>query len=229
MRGTAYHEIMLRIKICGITNTKDALAASRAGADAIGLNFFCESKRFVQPEVAREIAAQLPAGVSKVGVFVNHDAAEIAAIVDHVGLDSVQLHGDERPELLAQLPDRVRIVRAHRCGQEGLSTLPRFLSECGTAGRSPDAVLVDADAQAAYGGTGRIADWVRIEAERESLGGLPLILAGGLTPDNVNAAIAAVRPDGVDVASGVERRPGIKDHELLKRFLEAARRAFAGS
>jgi phosphoribosylanthranilate isomerase len=219
---------MFRIKICGITNLDDAQAAVDADADAVGLNFFRQSRRLVEPEIARAIAAGLPAGVMKVGVFVNHDAAEIVKISQLVGLDCIQLHGDERPALLAQLPRHVGIVRAHRCGRDGLATLARYLDECRSAGRLPDAVLIDADAGSEFGGTGQVADWSRIANERAALAGLPLILAGGLTPDNVSAAIAAVRPDAVDVASGVEGQPGLKDQELLSRFVAAAKQAFAG-
>ena len=122
----------------------------------------------------------------------------------------------------------MRIVRAHRCGRDGLAPLAKYLVDCRALGRVPDAVLIDADAAAEYGGTGQRADWARIASQRELLGELPLILAGGLTPDNVAAAIAAVRPDGVDVASGVESGPGRKDAELVRRFIAAARDAFAG-
>lgn len=218
---------MFRIKICGITNLSDALIAARAGADAVGLNFFNKSRRFVKPEFAREIVSAMPADVLKVGVFVNHDAEQIATIANNVGLDCVQLHGDEHPELLSQLPSDVRIIRAHRCGPGGLTVLAKFLDECRTAGRSPDAVLLDADAGAEFGGTGQVADWARINSERDLLVGLPLILAGGLTPENVAAGIAAVRPSGVDVASGVEREPGCKDPDRVTEFTAAANQAFA--
>lgn len=216
---------MFRIKICGITNVNDALMAARAGADAVGLNFFNKSRRFVKPEVAREIVSAMPADVFKVGVFVNHDAEQIATIANNVGLDCVQLHGDEHPELLSQLPSDVRIIRAHRCGPGGLTVLAKFLEECRTAGRSPDAVLLDADAGVEFGGTGQVADWSRIESERLLLSGLPLILAGGLTPENVGAAIAAVRPTGVDVASGVEREPRRKSPDRVTAFIAAAKQA----
>jgi phosphoribosylanthranilate isomerase len=220
---------MFRIKICGIRNVNDAQAAARAGADAIGLNFFKKSRRFVEPYVAREIVAALPEGVIKVGVFVNHDPAEIAAIVDQVKLDCVQLHGDEPPDATAQIPKTMRVIRAYRFGATTLAELADYLCTCQSIGRIPDAVLIDADAGAEFGGTGRVADWSRIMIERNVLGRIPLILAGGLTPDNVAAAIAAVRPDGVDVASGVENEAAVKDHELVARFIASARRAFASN
>jgi len=220
---------MLRIKICGITNLDDARSAIDAGADAIGLNFFRKSRRFVEPEIARTISASLPASVTKVGVFVNHSAGEIAEISKLVGLDYIQLHGDEQPQLLAELPTNVGVVRAHRCTKDGLAPLAQYLNECRSNGRAPDAVLIDADAGAEFGGTGELADWSLVARERTLLSGVPLILAGGLTPSNVNAAIAAVHPDAVDVASGVEREPGFKDEELVAQFISVAKLAFMDS
>lgn len=213
------------IKICGITNANDGLAGCVAGANALGFNFFNKSKRFVEPRHARQIVKQLPADVLKVGVFVNEGAKQIAEIVEQVGLTAVQLHGDEPASLLPQLPIHVRIMRAYRCGAEGLAPLSLYLEECHALGRMPDALLMDADAGAEYGGSGRTADWSAIGSQREVLRGLPLILAGGLTPENVAAAIEAVKPDGVDVASGVEKAPGVKDADLVARFVAAARKA----
>ena len=219
--------MVFRIKICGVTNVDDARAAVAAGADAVGLNFFSKSRRFVDSQTARRIADVIPDGVTKVGVFVNHDAAQIAEIVDRVGLDAVQLHGDEKPRLIAELPTHVQVIRAYRCGPEGLAPLSRYLDECRASGRLPDAILVDADAGTNFGGSGDLADWALVAQHREALAGLPLILAGGLTPDNVAAAIAAVAPHGVDVATGVEREPGSKDQELVTKFIAAARGALA--
>jgi len=223
----AYHEDMFRIKICGITNLNDARVVADAGADAVGLNFFRKSHRFVDPETARAIASTLPTHVMKVGVFVNHSATEIAEIAVQVGLNAIQLHGDESPQFLAPLPSQLKIIRAHRCGQNGLAPLAQFIADSRANGRGPDAVLVDADAGAEFGGTGRIADWSRITSERLSLADLPLILAGGLTPDNVAEAIRVVRPGAVDVASGVESSPGEKDQSKVRDFIAAARQAFS--
>jgi phosphoribosylanthranilate isomerase len=222
-----YDESMFRIKICGITTVDDALDAVAAGADAIGLNFYSNSKRFVDREAARRIALSLPAGVTKVGVFVNSDVSEVSTTVEQIELDGIQLHGDEPPEMLAQLTRRVPVIRAARCGEQGLAGVEAYLAECGSRGRLPDAVLVDADAPWDYGGTGRLADWSLVARDRHLLGDLPLILAGGLTPTNVAAAIAAIRPDGVDVSSGVEVRPGRKDARLVGEFVAAARAALA--
>jgi phosphoribosylanthranilate isomerase len=218
---------MFRIKICGITNLDDALAATAAGADAIGLNFFHGSKRCVDPSAARTITASLPAGVMKLGVFVNADTAQIAAVVQHVELDAIQLHGDERPAHLLQLEAGTAIVLAFRFGPRGLAPLRDYLGECRVRGRVPDAVLIDADAGANFGGTGRVADWDMLARERSLVDDIPFILAGGLTPANVAEAIRIVRPHGVDVASGVERVPGRKDAALVQQFVHAAREAFA--
>jgi phosphoribosylanthranilate isomerase len=220
---------MFRIKICGITNTDDALAAADAGADAIGLNFFSKSRRFVRPDQARQIASAVTSGLTKVGVFVNHSAAEIAEIAKAVQLDCIQLHGDEDPEVIALLPTNTRVIRAFRCGAQGLAPLAQYLDECRRAGRVPEAVLIDSDAGPDFGGTGRPGDWQLITHGRAALGELPLILAGGLTPKNVSAAMAVVRPDAVDVASGVESQPGIKDRDLIRQFVTAASKAFGSA
>jgi phosphoribosylanthranilate isomerase len=218
---------MFRIKICGITNCDDALAAATAGADAIGLNFFNQSRRFVDATSARRIATALPADVMKVGVFVNATADEITHVVENVGLDAVQLHGNEPPRLVGQFPTSVGLLRAIRCGADGLAPLATFLTECRSRGRLPDAVLVDADAGGEFGGSGRLADWTVITEQRTVLAELPMILAGGLTPENVGQAIATVRPDGVDVASGVESSPGKKDAAMVRDFIAAAREEFS--
>lgn len=217
---------MFRIKICGITNSADALAAMQSGADALGFNFYVQSKRFVEPTAAREIVASLPKDVRKIGVFVNRSAAEICSIAAEVGLNGIQLHGDETPEIVAQLPEQLLLIRAFRCGAAGLTPLKEYLEKCRAAGRVPDAVLIDADAGADFGGTGQRADWSQVARERSMLKRTPLILAGGLTPANVVAAIKAACPDAVDVASGVEREPGLKDERLIANFVIAARRAF---
>jgi phosphoribosylanthranilate isomerase len=217
---------MFRIKICGVTNPDDALAAVNAGADALGFNFYRSSKRFIELDVAREIADVVPAHVAKVGVFVNHSAREIQAAVESLRPVYIQLHGDEPAELLSDLLTEIKIIRAYRCGIEGLKPLASYLEKCRALGRVPDAILLDADAAGAFGGTGQAADWSLIANQRAMLGDTPLILAGGLTPANVAQAIAAVRPDAVDVASGVEQEPRTKDRDLMERFIVAARRGF---
>jgi phosphoribosylanthranilate isomerase len=218
---------MIRIKICGITNIDDAQAAADAGADAIGLNFFKKSSRFVAPEVGRQIADALPESVTKVGVFVDHLPDEISRIADHVGLNCIQLHGSESPDIMKQLRTAIPIVRAWQSSSEELESLVVHLAHCRLTGRTPDALLLDSAGNGRFGGTGQLAHWDVIAAHRLTFGETPLILAGGLTPENVAAAIAAVKPAGVDVASGVELRPGIKSHERMQRFIATARQAFA--
>jgi phosphoribosylanthranilate isomerase len=217
---------MFRIKICGVKNVNDACAAVDAGADALGLNFYDKSKRRVDPDVASQIASSVPNSIPKVGVFVNHSTDQIQDIAAQIHPSHIQLHGDESPQFLNNLPLSIKIIRAYRCGAAGLAPLASYIEECRALGRVPDAVLIDADAGTSYGGTGQAADWALIVKHRHALGEIPLILAGGLTPTNVAAAIEAVRPDAVDVASGVERAPGIKDHDLIKQFIADARKAF---
>ncbi len=213
---------MFRIKICGVTSVGDAQMVSDAGADAIGFNFYAESKCHISPEVAREIAAGLPATVCRVGVFVNASSAEVLEISKYVGLDLIQLHGDEPPEFLNQLAGE-RIVRAFRC-RNGFQALHNYLDQCAV---QPEAVLIDAFDTAQYGGTGQTLDWTQILAEKPLLGDIPLVLAGGLTPSNVVQAIRQARPSAVDTSSGVETRPGQKDMLLVTDFVELAKSAFA--
>ena len=217
---------MFRIKICGITNVSDALAAAEAGADAIGLNFYEKSRRFVDQKTAQQIVAALPSELLKVGVFVNHNQRSIESTASAVGLDAIQLHGDEQSAFIAVLAKNRKVLRALRCTPDINSRLIHFVQACKQSGRLPDAFLLDADAGAEYGGTGERADWGLIAHACESLSEVPLVLAGGLTPTNVAAGITAVRPAAVDVASGVESSPGKKDHAKLRDFIAAARDAF---
>ena len=215
---------MFRVKICGITSVDDAQLAAGAGADAVGLNFYASSPRAVTLETARRIVSVLPAGVCKVGLFVNAPAAEVMHVFDDLALDLIQLHGDEPPEYLVELQGRP-VVRAFRLGADGVGPIAEYLVRTSAAGRTPRMILVDAYHPDRFGGTGQVADWELLATHRERLGGLPLILAGGLTPDNVAAAIEAVRPDAVDTSSGVESSPGKKDPLLLRRFVAAAQNA----
>ena len=203
------------IKICGITTADDARLAVAAGADAIGFVFWPKSPRAVTPATARAIAAILPPFVMRVGVFVDAGANEMRRIADEVGLDMVQLHGSEPPEAVARAPRRA--VKAVRVG-------PGFRPEealryDGTAA----ALLLDTrvDGEEVPGGTGRRFDWSLVRPVRE--GTAFLVLAGGLTPENVGEAIATVRPDAVDVSSGVESAPGRKDPAKLRAFVDAVR------
>jgi phosphoribosylanthranilate isomerase len=168
----------------------------------------------------------------KVGVFVNHTADELNEIAQAVGLDAVQLHGDQPPSYLLDVERRFPIVRVYRVGESGFVAMKTDLMMCAKFGREPDAILLDALAPTEYGGTGQRLDWTTLADRIELLNfdraePLRLILAGGLTPDNVAVAIRLVRPYGVDVASGVESSPGRKDPDRLRAFVAEARRGFA--
>jgi phosphoribosylanthranilate isomerase len=217
---------MFRVKICGITTPENGAQAIAAGADAIGLNFFRGSRRFVTLERAKAIAEALPPDAQAVGVFVNAPAAEIREIASAIPLNMIQLHGDEPVELVAELAD-LPIVRAFRLGEQGWEPCQRYLDRCRACGRVPSAVLVDAFQRDAYGGTGKSPNWATVRQYRELGLGVPLILAGGLTPDNVADAIKIASPDGVDTAGGVESAPGIKDANKVAAFVAAARAALA--
>lgn len=211
---------MFRVKICGVTRPEDVELVLRAGGDAIGLNFYPASKRHVSVEQAATLASR--AGDAwKVGVFVNARADEIREIAAKVGLTAVQLHGDEPPEMVAELAD-LCVIKAFRW--QGGSEIDHFLEQCQASENMPRAVLVDAHRPGEYGGTGDTADWKEVAQWRQTLS-IPLILAGGLTGHNVAAAIAAVAPDAVDTASGVESAPGGKDAEKVEAFVKAAAEA----
>jgi phosphoribosylanthranilate isomerase len=236
----------MHIKICGLTNLDDTLAAIDAGADYLGFNFYPPSPRYIAPQACARIVGQLAqrgARVTTVGVFVNQAPAAVAALLDACGLDLAQLHGDERSEQLGLLQGRafkaVRDAATLTTGDlAALSLLSsgrrrgdRWPADAATtrditAGQLPagPAFLLDAQVPNAYGGTGRLADWDLAAALAAEYS---IFLAGGLTPANVAAAIEQVRPWGVDVASGVETAPGVKDHEKFKAFVQAASRAAA--
>jgi phosphoribosylanthranilate isomerase len=203
----------LLVKICGVTTPEDAALAARAGADAIGVNLWPGSKRYVDPARAGAVLAAVPAGVLKVGVFVDAPAAEVGAAVARLGLDRAQLHGNEPAWNFATF-DLARVIRVVRVRDEA-----SFAAE---AGWRPALWLYDAFVDG-FGGGGALAPWPIIARRARR----PFLLAGGLTPENVAASIAAVRPDGVDVASGVELRPGVKDPDKVARFVAAARNAAA--
>lgn len=224
---------MFTIKICGITCVEDARVAADAGADAIGLNFYRKSPRFVSLEAAQAIAHALDNGPLLVGVFVNESPEEITRLVAEVPLGAVQLHGDESPAFVAGLPAGVPLIRAARIGAEGLAEAAAYRDACQSAGRPLSAVLLDASVPVApgeetvYGGSGHRLDWPRVAAERGLLAGTPLILAGGLKPANVAEAIATSGCDGIDTASGVESAPGAKDPRAVRAFVAAARSALS--
>ncbi len=217
---------MFQVKICGITMAVDALAAAQAGADAVGLNFFAGSKRFVTLERAREIVEPLPPRVAKVGVFVNAEEDAVRQTFESLGLDAVQLHGDEPPEFLARLAD-LPLLRAFRLDARGFEPVDAYLAVCADLGALPRMILLDAHVPGRYGGTGARLDWRALGTAVASADRPPIALAGGLTPGNVATAIHAARPAAVDTAGGVEYAPGKKDHTLLAAFVAAARAAFA--
>jgi phosphoribosylanthranilate isomerase len=215
---------MFRIKICGITNLADAVAAAEAGADAVGLNFYPGSPRVVGEATASELVRSLPPHVAKIGVFVNETADRMSQIADRLALDFIQLHGDEPPGRLAELAPR-RVIRAFR-PQGDCEPLFDFVSACFQLGFPPAAVLIDAFEQGKYGGTGKMANWGILQEIRTKLRNVPVILAGGLHPENVADAIVRAEPAAVDVAGGVEWAPGRKDANLMRQFVRAARNAW---
>ena len=204
----------MRVKICGVRTVTDALLAARAGADAVGVNFWPRSKRCVDVETARAIALALPPLVTIVGVFVNQPGDEVRRIAARARLGAVQLHGDEPPQ--ACLGFDVPVWKALRLA----SPLPlAWLDEWeGVQGFVVDAPVLSASG--GYGGTGQTCDW---DVAREAAARAPVLLAGWLGPENVADAIRAVRPWGVDVASGVESAPGVKDPEKVAAFVRRAK------
>jgi phosphoribosylanthranilate isomerase len=199
------------VKICGITNVADAEAAVVLGADAVGLNFYAGSPRCVTVATAREIRLNLPAAACVVGVFVNAPRGEVAAVADEVGLSALQFHGDEPPEACTGWGDLV-VIKALRAADTNVATR--------AARYRVRYVLLDA-ASVGHGGSGKAFDWqlaAAIPRER-------LVVAGGLTPENVAEAVRILRPAAVDVASGVEAAPRRKDHERIRAFIQAAKTA----
>ena len=216
---------MFRIKICGITNVDDAMTAVQAGADAVGLNFYPASPRFITRSIGRQISDVLQREIVKVGVFVNAEAKEVCETVDELHLDLIQLHGDETPEFIAQLGNRP-VMRAFRLGPEGLQPIYAYLEACKQLECVPKLVMVDAFSKGVYGGSGETVDWSICGQYPCNEGFPPLVLAGGLTQSNVAQAIDQVRPAAVDTASGVESSPGRKDPAAVLAFINAARKAF---
>lgn len=208
---------MTRVKICGITNVADALAACEAGADMLGLNFYPQSPRFVSIEKGAEIRAEIPIAVQVFGVFVNASAAEVMQTVRDLKLDAVQLHGDEDRAMVSEIACAALVFKALRVGADfSAATLENYPEASGFLFDAADV------RPGQYGGTGRLSDWgVAQQAARS----YKIILAGGLNAGNVAAAILQVRPYGVDVASGVESAPGSKDPGQVREFIREARRA----
>jgi phosphoribosylanthranilate isomerase len=204
----------VKVKVCGITNAEDALAAVEAGADALGFVFYQKSPRYVLPAVAGAIIAQLPPLVTPVGVFVNEGLAAVRSIIDTCGLALAQLHGDENASYCREL-SRPTMKALRLKDRGGLLALAEYQGRGGVRG-----FVLDAFSEQSYGGTGQTTDWTLAADVAKTT---PILLAGGLTPDNVAEAIRTVRPYGVDVSSGVESGPGKKDHAKISAFIDAVR------
>ena len=203
-----------KVKVCGITNQEDAAAAAEAGADAVGFVFHRTSPRYIMPAVAKNIVFSLPPFVIPVGVFVNEEINTVRTIMDSCGLALAQLHGDETVSYCQELGRPV--IKAIRVKDRGT-----FLTVAELQGRAGvRCILIDAYSENAYGGTGQSVDW---ELTAEVTKDVPILLAGGLTPENVAQAIRIVRPYGVDVSSGVESVPGKKDHAKIHKFIDVVR------
>ncbi len=194
---------MTEIKVCGITNLMDASYAAECGADALGFIFYSKSPRYVDPASAKQIIQEIPEGITKVGVFVSHDAREVKKTVEFCGLDLVQLHGDESPEYCRQFPASI-LIKAFSPRREGDLRTVR--------GYPVRAVLVDTYDPLRYGGTGKRSDWTLAAKVKETH---PLILSGGLHAGNIREAVEIVSPHAVDINSGVESSPGRKDPEKV--------------
>ena len=202
---------MVKVKICGITNARDARAAVRLGADALGFNFYKASPRFITKERVRAILASLPPFVTGVGVFVDETADDVLETCHVAGLHVAQLHGDEKPFTVDALRKLTRI-KAFRVGEEeDLRALSRYRVE---------AYLLDAFVPGQLGGTGATFNWSLARAAQTAG---RIILAGGLTPENVAEAVREAQPYAVDVASGVESEPGVKDRDLMEAFIRNAK------
>ncbi|QDT91926.1 phosphoribosylanthranilate isomerase [Gimesia algae] len=216
------------IKICGIQDPETACMVADLGATALGLNFYSPSPRSIDLTTAKEIQTAIgPRAVTLVGLFVNHSLLDVITVCDALNLNMIQLHGEEPPEFLAELAHQfseLTIIKAIRTRDSDLSFLESYLKSCDRTGKRPDHILIDAYSPAAYGGTGHLAPWQMISEEYQYSDWPKLILAGGLTPENVAEAIGAVHPFGVDTASGVENQPGVKNRAQVEAFINQAKK-----
>lgn len=214
------------IKICGIRDVATAARIAELKPDAIGLNFFAKSPRCVDVETAAQISDVLPEAVQRIGLFVSHPIDEVIRTCRQCSIGTAQLHGDESPAYLADLqsamPD-LKLLRAFRVDSAtGCSEISDYVARCEALRLPLDGCLVDSRVEGEYGGTGDTAPWDLLADQYDSRRWPRLILAGGLTPENVAEAIQTTRPSGVDVASGVESTRGVKDIGLVERFIKAA-------
>jgi len=204
----------LFVKICGITNLEDALLSVESGADAVGFIFYNQSPRFVSPETVRRIVEQLPESISKIGVFVNPSVRDVSAICGEVKLSAAQVHGNHTDGELRKLG--TNLIKAFQVDDDfEVRILRRY---------SVEAFLLDAFVKGKAGGTGKTFDW---DIARKATKYGRVILSGGLNPNNVGDAVRFVRPYGVDVCSGVEKRPGKKDLKKVREFIQNARNSFS--
>lgn len=204
---------MTRIKICGITNKIDAIAASGLNVDMLGFVFYKKSKRFVEPRAACDIANELPPFIAKVGIFVNEERDKVMETAENALVDILQFHGDEDPTYCANFRDKYKVIKAFRIkDKDSLKKVNDY---------DADYYLFDAFSPDTIGGTGKTFDWKILDGF-EFL--RPVILSGGLIPENVAKAIRDAAPYGVDVSTGVERAPGRKDPALMARFVENVRK-----
>ena len=205
--------IAVRVKICGITRSADVQAAVKAGTDALGFVFASHSKRVVDTSRAAELVAQVPAFISRVGLFMDQDLDRVASVLDQVPLNLLQFHGSEDAGYCRQFG--LPYIKAVSMNSD--KAVERAVDEYSDA----SALLLDSHPPGAAGGTGAVFDWTMIPAAS-----MPLILAGGLTPENVGRAVEQVKPWAVDVSSGVEDTPGIKNHEAMRKFIKEAKREY---
>jgi len=205
---------MTLIKICGITNLEDALAAVAAGADALGFNFYKPSPRYITPQSAREIIEQLPGSVLTVGVFVNEESPQaVMDIANKATIKALQLHGDESPDYCSELAADTHVIKTLAVSEDFDPKLP--------CAYQVDAIMLDTRDNRLRGGTGRVFDWSI--AQQVSRIVPKLYLAGGLSPENIAEAIEKVRPYAVDACSALEDKPGTKNHERIRAFVEIVR------
>ncbi len=204
---------MTQIKICGITNKIDAINAAKLGVEMLGFVFYKKSKRYVEPMVVEDIANELPPSLGKVGVFVDEEKDEVIETAENASLEMLQFHGDETPEYCASFRDRYKVIKAFRLkDKKDLKKVNDY---------DVDFYLFDTYRRDSVGGTGETFDW-KILKDFEVL--KPVILSGGLNPENVGRAISQIRPYGVDVSTGVEESPGKKSAALMKMFVEKVRK-----
>lgn len=206
---------MVKVKICGITSLEDALFAAKSGAWAVGFVFAKESPRYIAPEKAAEIIKKLPEKTEKTGVFVDSSLEEITEISQKTGLTTIQLHGNETEEFCGKLSDRLKlpVIKALRIKEaDVLLVIPKYKNQV-------FAILLDSWSSKEFGGTGKTFNWdIAVKAKSY---GIPVILAGGLNPDNIREAFLKVQPYALDISTGVEKDKGIKDHNRIKNLFRA--------